>query len=389
MDKRKTTSNHNEPNDEISNIGLALSGGGVRATVFHLGVLARLATDDLLKNVTCISSVSGGSLAIGLIFAQNNNNWPNSKEYLETVVPKARRILTTVHTQSRFVFWSILPPWRIVRRRAHVLAKIIEKHWNVNGCLQDLPETPEWLINATCYETGKNWRFSKTNMGDYIVNYVKNPVFPISKAISASAAVPALIGPLDLNTRNYNWFRDNGSKIMPSKIEFERVELWDGGVYDNLGTEALWKPGKGLQKKIKFLIASDASAPLATKRQDLIHMFRPITRTLRLVDISIDQTSSMRSRSLMSSMKSNESKGVFVQIGNTTEKIYGENISVPNFATLNETRVKITASMKTTLRRLSRSEFDCLYRHGFEVADATMCKHHSKFFSPTPATSIL
>ena len=324
MYERKAISNHNEPNDEITNIGLALSGGGIRATVFHLGVLARLATDDLLKNITCISSVSGGSLAIGLILAQNNNNWPNSKEYLESVVPRARRILTSVHTESRFVFWSFLPPWRIFRRRAYVLAKIIEKHWNVNGCLQDLPETPEWFINATCYETGKNWRFSKNEMGDYKVNYVENPVFPISKAISASAAVPALIGPLDLNTRNYNWVRRSGSKMMPSKFEFEQVELWDGGVYDNLGTEALWKPDDGLQKNITFLIVSDASAHLAIERQDLVHMFRPITRALRLIDISIDQTRSMRARSLMSSMIKNESKGIIVQIGNTTKKIYGK-----------------------------------------------------------------
>ena len=183
-------------------MGLALSGGGVRATVFHLGVLARLAEDDLLENINCLSSVSGGSLAVGLIFAQNNNNWPNRKEYLKVIVPKIRKILTSVHTQSRFIFWSFLPPWRIFRRRANVLAKIIEKLWNVNGCLQDLPETPKWLINATCYQTGKNWRFSKTKMGDYITNYVRDPQFPISKAISASAACPPCIGPLVLNTKN-------------------------------------------------------------------------------------------------------------------------------------------------------------------------------------------
>ena len=40
------------------NIGLALSGGGFRATVYHLGVLARLAEQDLLEKVTYISSVS-------------------------------------------------------------------------------------------------------------------------------------------------------------------------------------------------------------------------------------------------------------------------------------------------------------------------------------------
>ena len=389
MNEQETISKHSEPNDKIDNLGLALSGGGVRATVFHLGVLARLATDDLLKNVSCLSSVSGGSLAVGLIFAQNNNNWPNSEEYLEAIVPKIRQILTSVDTECWFVFWSFLPPWRIFRRRAHVLAKIIEKHWNVSGCLQDLPDTPKWFINATCYESGKNWRFSKAKMGDYIVKYVLNPVFPISKAISASAAVPALIGPLDLNTRNYNWVRHNCSNIMPDKLEFEWIELWDGGVYDNLGAEALWDPDCGLQEQIDFLIVSDASAHLAVKHQNLVHRFQPITRTLRLVDISNDQTRSLRSRSMMSSMMKHESRGVIVQIGESTKSIYGSKMPVPNFETLDETKVEKAKSMETTLRCLSIEEFNCLYRHGFEVADATLCKHYSKTFTPTPATSIL
>jgi predicted acylesterase/phospholipase RssA len=43
-------------------LGLALSGGGFRATLFHLGVLRRLAELDLLRDVSVISSVSGGSI---------------------------------------------------------------------------------------------------------------------------------------------------------------------------------------------------------------------------------------------------------------------------------------------------------------------------------------
>ena len=48
-------------------LAIALSGGGVRASVFHLGVLSRLAIDDLLENITFISTVSGGTLVTGLI----------------------------------------------------------------------------------------------------------------------------------------------------------------------------------------------------------------------------------------------------------------------------------------------------------------------------------
>lgn len=43
-------------------LGLALSGGGFRASLYHLGVLARLAELDLLRHVEVLSCVSGGSI---------------------------------------------------------------------------------------------------------------------------------------------------------------------------------------------------------------------------------------------------------------------------------------------------------------------------------------
>jgi predicted acylesterase/phospholipase RssA len=50
------------PLDDPPRLGLALSGGGFRATLFHLGVLTRLAELDLLRHLHMISSVSGGSV---------------------------------------------------------------------------------------------------------------------------------------------------------------------------------------------------------------------------------------------------------------------------------------------------------------------------------------
>ncbi len=46
----------------VGRIGLALSGGGFRASLFHIGVLARLAELDLLRRVEVLSCVSGGSI---------------------------------------------------------------------------------------------------------------------------------------------------------------------------------------------------------------------------------------------------------------------------------------------------------------------------------------
>jgi len=46
----------------IGKLGLALSGGGFRASLYHIGVLARLAELDVLRHVEVLSCVSGGSI---------------------------------------------------------------------------------------------------------------------------------------------------------------------------------------------------------------------------------------------------------------------------------------------------------------------------------------
>ena len=71
-------------------IGLTLSGGGFRATVFHLGVLARLAEENRLEDVTLLSTVSGGSLCGALVYAGNQFTWPTSRQFIEQILPKAR-----------------------------------------------------------------------------------------------------------------------------------------------------------------------------------------------------------------------------------------------------------------------------------------------------------
>ena len=57
---------------ELHNIGIALSGGGIRATIFHLGLFKWLAENELLEEVKRVSSVSGASLCVGLIYTHND-----------------------------------------------------------------------------------------------------------------------------------------------------------------------------------------------------------------------------------------------------------------------------------------------------------------------------
>src|SRR5206468_3177673 len=78
-------------------IGLALSGGGFRATLFHLGVVRFLFEADLLKSVKLVSAVSGGSiLAAHLIL--NWEKYTGSKEDFDAV---AREVLNFVQADIR------------------------------------------------------------------------------------------------------------------------------------------------------------------------------------------------------------------------------------------------------------------------------------------------
>lgn len=369
---------------KLGQIGLALSGGGVRATAFHFGMLARIAEDDLLESVSIISSVSGGTLAAGLIFQANDGDWPTSHQYKSQIMPELRRTLTTSTLQWSAAWRSMVLPWRLLRGRAHVLAQVLKSQWRITGSLQQLPESPRWIINATCFESGKNWRFSKLRMGDYITNYVVNPDFPIADAMAASAAVPGLIGPLKLRTAEHDWhaYQGNGQlePVLPTESRFD---LWDGGVYDNLGLEALHKPNGGLRSGIDFLVVSDAASLF--KFSPRRRWPKPGHRAFRLVDIATDQTRALRARSVVADFQRFPDQGVYLRLGNTSEAIYeAAHRDSPQRPFLDTDAVNQAATFGTTLRRLRPSEFELLARHGFEVADATLCSRQCARFAHRP-----
>ena len=56
MSEQAKETTQNPFNSGERKLGLALSGGGFRAALFHIGVLARMAELDLLKNVAVLST---------------------------------------------------------------------------------------------------------------------------------------------------------------------------------------------------------------------------------------------------------------------------------------------------------------------------------------------
>lgn len=358
------------------NIGMALSGGGYRATVFHLGVLDWFAQSSRLGDVKFVSTVSGGSICIGLIFAANDNKWPTDDEYHKKIVPQIRKWMTEVDLQRAITIRGLLNPFST---RADDLAILMEKKFDMNGTLQHLPDEPRWIINATTYETGVLFRIEKRRMTDYKLGGVKNPRLKISEAVAASAGFPVGIGPLILEPTDYTWMEfENGvlEKPIPTP-SYKKLHLWDGGLYDNLGVESLTDPGGGWRQGVDFLVVSDASGVFNDHEE-----YSPGVEPLkRLLDVATSQVRAIRSRALVEYMNQHPGTGIYLQIDNTVEQIMAEALQsgivkqpeshgvLSNL--LDTISVKKAATMGTHIHDLEPDEFELLFRQGFEVANAT------------------
>ena len=361
-------------------IGLALSGGGIRAMAFHSGVLHWLAEAGQLNKVAHISSVSGGSLLIGLILRLSNWRWPFSEEYKTLVLPQLREFLTTKDLAFQAMLRLLRPTsWNYLLSRANILARAIETTWGIDAHLADLPEVPIWSINGTTAETGRRFRFKRTAVGDYEIGYANAANFKIADTMAISAAFPGLIGPFAIRTGDYEWYKretwNSGIESAEKKFPpFKNLHLYDGGVYDNLGIEPLFDSGKQIPKNgVNFILVSDAGLPLS--RTTLNYSLNPF-RLKRISDIMSDQGRALRVRSFINFLQSNPDKGSYFQIGADARKkieTYQHHNQSGASALLNETWLSAqdaerAANYITTLRKMSAYDFELIHRHGYEMA---------------------
>ncbi len=370
-------------------MGLALSGGGVRAAAFHAGVLRYLAEQRVLENVVHVSSVSGGSLFVGMVFRLADYHWPSSQAYLSTVFPRFREMLTTQSLQWSAAMRLILNPlnWRFSLSRANVLAQAIRGLWDVTAPLSELERFPVWSINCTAGETGRRFRFKGVTMGDYELGYADVDSFSLARAMAISAAFPGGIGPLTVKSADFEWKKRGkwgAGEPEPCQLPFRQLHLYDGGVYDNLGIEPLFDVGRQEFKKddtlhaeVAYLLVSDAGAPLA--RQAIPFQLNPF-RFKRLADIALDQCRSLRVRALVNFIQASPTAGAYVGIGTAAEPAIrrfakGREALAAELLTekwLTADDAKRAATYDTTLRRMSESSFDLLEQHGYETAKWNM-----------------
>ena len=286
-------------------IGLALSGGGFRASLFHIGVLARLAELDLLRQVDVLSCVSGGSIIGALYYLYLKRELDahgdiETSRLAEIIAEMEQHFLSVVQKNLRWrVFANVASNIRLSRSdysRTDRFGDILDQqlYRPIFGGDQSRPvemrsldihprgqrdfnpitdnmrrhcKVPVLMVNATTLNTGHNWRFGIDRMGEpprtiHGREVDKNWLLcqsrynglahhyaemPLGQAVAASAAVPGVFEPYPL------------SSLYPHPDRSKRhlrAELVDGGVYDNLGIEML------LERGCTHFLVSDASGQL-------------------------------------------------------------------------------------------------------------------------------
>ena len=292
-------------------VGLALSGGGFRASLYHIGVLAKLAELDLLRHVEYLSCVSGGSIIGAHFYLEVRKllqDTPDAEITRQDYIDIVRRLETDFFegvksnirtriaaewlTNLKLIF---VPAYSRTKRAGelyeqYIYSKVDDGHGGEPRWLNELKVQPQgepdgfspkdnnWrraakvpilVLNATTLNTGHNWQFTATWMGEPPADlnaevdanyrlrrmyYTEAPpphdCMRLGYAVAASACVPGIFEPLTL-VNLYERLPPAGKrKVRPV------VRLVDGGVYDNQGVAAL------LEQGCSVLLVSDASGQM-------------------------------------------------------------------------------------------------------------------------------
>lgn len=349
--------------------GLALSGGGYRATLFHAGALWRLNELGRLSTLTRISSISGGSItaaALGVRWGELTFSGGVATNFVECVVDSIRKFCETTIDVPAFGLGALLPG----KRASDLVELEYRKHLLGEKTLQDLPDEPRFVINATNLASGASFRFSKPYAGDYLIGLIPNPEFLVSAAVAASSAFPPVLSPMVIEIEDPAVFeRTEGAELYDEVGFREKLWLTDGGVYDNLGLETVWD-------RFDTVLVSDAGAPFDRDDDPWVN---PVSQLKRTLDIAMDQVLALRKRILIGQYVAGERKGAYWGIGTEIDDYQlADAMPCPPGKTLE------LSEIRTRLDRFDEGEQCELINWGYAVSDAAL-RRFVDASAPAPA----
>jgi NTE family protein len=281
---------------EPEEYGLALSGGGLRATLFHYGAILRINDMGHLREIDRIVGVSGGAIAAGFLAKvwdqlvwDDSGRATNLKETLGSIVMRFARMPIDIPLMAFGALPFVSPSkW---------LARILDRFFFHGLKLEDIPPArgerprPRFIFNASDFATGTLFRFSQPYMGTYRVGLVLEPRgIRVATAVAASASFPALVAPLNLDLDPNDVVRTRGADLHDRLELRRRAALCDGGAYDNLALEPI------TDRCHRYLV-SDAGGNIRIQPPTWKWWFWTL-QILRTLDIAVSQQAALRRSAL-------------------------------------------------------------------------------------------
>ena len=335
--------------------------------LFHLGALWRLNELGYLPRLDRISSVSGGSITAGVL----GHRWSRlgfdgqrvAAHYVQEVVTPIRNLASDTIDRAAILTGIFTP--------GSISDKIIASYRNHlfgTATLQDLPDTPRFVINATNVQSGALFRFSRPYIADYRVGRIMQPRVELAVAVAASSAFPPVLSPANLKLAVSDWVAEgHGHEDLHREPFLTNVVLTDGGVYDNLGLETAWK-------RYDTILVSNGGGKMAAEEAPKTDWARHALRVNEIID---NQVRSLRARQVIDSFKSGARNGAYWGI-RTDIRDYG----LPNALTAPIEATTALAETPTRLKALPDVAQERLINWGYAVCDAAMRTHVTRDAAP-------
>lgn len=343
------------PNFERDQWALALSGGGYKAAAFHLGALIRLNELGVLSKLRRVSSVSGGSI----IAAYLGLNWRSvgADDFVTSFAAPFARFLNKITIDRWAILNGLTNPFQ---KGFEGVQRAYAKHLYGKATLQDLPDeeagAPRFVINATNMRLNSLWRFSKVIAADHHVGSIEAPDFDLATVVTASSAFPPFFCPvsLDLPQDRLKPFADSDRFTPPFN---SKADLGDGGIYDNMGLETVWK-------RFGILLVSNAGDPIDESKPTPAQWVPLLRRANSMIH---RQAENNRVGELMLRASAGQYDLAYWNL-----RADGHAPAAPGGLALPDVEQSRAAAEKVRLRAMPSEDLVRLVRHGYARADGSV-----------------
>ncbi|WP_462417274.1 patatin-like phospholipase family protein [Kytococcus sp. Marseille-QA3725] len=380
---------------------LCLSGGGFRAALFHLGALRRLNELGMLGQLRTVSAVSGGSIA-AMLLAAPRLGWPDADALSQSIdsadlvepdpsapplprgdtvpgglfsaprvtgfeeyVAEPVRRLTSRNLRTRAMVSGFGPK---VRRSPDTSSRMLadqlvgQVDWWATD-LRDAHRTsgPAVVVEATELAHGVNWTFAdprahapRGRVGDYRLGYGEPPAgLRLADVVAASSAYPPYFAPFDIDASTLDLTGGRVGQVdAAARPRISRtVQLLDGGIYDNLALEPVWRDHASV-------LVSDGGAVFRARSART-----PLGRILHVISIAAGGGEVTRLRWLHSAFNWGVLEGASWAMDSRVPQSYPVEVA----AQINQIRTDMDA--------FSDEEQKIIERHGYGVADSAIRRY--------------